>query len=71
MRRRSTHRRRRDDSDSDSSSSYSDDSSKRSQDLYSELKSALAHNDRYIYQIIRNINKEYSKHDVGILRVTL
>lgn len=38
--------------------------------MYNELKGALIHNDRYAYQLIRNINKEY-KHDVGVLRVTL
>ena len=71
MRHRHSHQRRRDDSDSYSSSSYSDDSSKRSEDLYSELKHSLIHNDRYAYQLIRNINRDYGKYDVGVLRVTL
>ena len=65
-----SHRRKRDESDSESSSSYSDDSPERPEDLYTELKTALSHNDRYVYRMVKNISKHF-RNEVGILRITI
>ncbi len=57
-------------SESDSRSSYENSSSEEPQDLYRELKIALAENDRYANKIIYSISKMY-RENVGVLRICL